>query len=289
VARSTLHRSRAAVAVAALVCSAAVAAGQVGAAAGDLLAVESNVAGGRDTEIVLVRSDGTVVRALTDNGFDDVDPGWSPDGRRNVFARAGARRGGIYTIDLAGRTVRRLTHGADTAPAFAPDGRRVAFVRGSAVRVLDSASGRVRTLAAVTWPPRQLSWTPDGRTIVFADDGFVKTVDVATARVATLPVGGPYGNFRPVLSPDGTTIAFLSVRDERYFRDPDAWGIFLADADGSNVRKLLVGKYGPTSWSRDGTRLAAQIGHELSVVDVATATRSVLLATGRNDHAVFAP
>jgi Tol biopolymer transport system component len=258
-------------------------------AATDVIAVATNADGGRDTDIALVTHDGTGVRFLTQNALNDFDPSWSPDRRRIAFARVGARRGGIHVIDVAGRTVRRLTRGRDQAPAFSPDGRRVAFVRGSSIRLVDAATRAERRLVGTRWPPRQLSWSPAGRSILFGDGGYVRLLDVATRRVTTLPVGGRDSNFRPVFAPDGKTIAFLGNRDERYFRDPEAWGVFLANADGSNARKVHTGKYGPTSWSPDGTRLAVQFGHEISVVDIAGGSRKVLFMGGRNDHAAFRP
>jgi Tol biopolymer transport system component len=166
----------------------------------DVIAVATNANGGRDTDIALVTPEGRVLRFLTQNGLDEFDPSWSPDRRRIAFARAGARRGGIHMINVAGRSVRRLT--------FAPDGR---------------------------------------------------------------------------------TLAFLGLRNERFYRDPEAWGVFLANADGTNVRKVYTGKYGPTAWSPDGTRLAVQFGHEISVVEVAGGVRTTLFSRGRNDHAAFRP
>ena len=255
----------------------------------DVFAVATNTDGGRDTEIALMTHDGSLLRVLTHNALDEFDPSWSPDRRRIAFARVGARRGGIHVIDVAGRTVRRLTHGGDVGPAFSPDGEHIAFVRGSSIRVIDTATRAQRRLARTRWPPRQLSWSPDGQRILFGDAGHVRLLDVVTRRVTILPVGGGDSNFRPVFAPDGRTIAFLGNRDERYFRDPEAWGVFLASADGSNVRKVHTGKYGPTSWSPDGNRLAVQFGHEISVVDIAGGGRATLLVRGRNDHADFRP
>jgi Tol biopolymer transport system component len=255
----------------------------------DVLAVATNANGGRDTDIALVTLEGTVLRFLTENGLDEFDPSWSPDGRRIAFARGGARRGGIHVIDLAGRSVRRLTRGADAAPAFSPDGRRIAFARGSSIRLIGADARGGRHLVGTRWPPRQLSWSPDGRMILFADDGDVRLLDVATRTITTVPVGGRYSNFRPVFAPDGRTIAFLGFRNERFYRDSEAWGIFLATADGTNVRKIYTGKYGPTSWSPDGTRLVVQYGHEISVVDLVGGVRTTLLGRGRNDQAAFRP
>jgi Tol biopolymer transport system component len=275
--------------VLAALCVAAGAAAAPPSATADVIAVATNADGGRDTEIALVSSDGTVLRFLTRNALNEFDPSWSPDRRRIAFARVGARRGGIHVIDVASGSVRRVTRGNDVAPALAPDGKRVAFVRGSSIRVIDPATRAQRLLVRTRLAPRQLSWAPDGRSILFGDEGHLRLLDVATRSVTTLPVGGRDSNFRPVLSPDGRTIAFLGYRDERYYRDPQAWGIFLANADGSNVRKVHTGKYGPTSWSPDGTRLAVQFGHEISVVDIAGGGRTVLIGRGRNDHAAFRP
>jgi Tol biopolymer transport system component len=258
-------------------------------ATADVIAVATNADGGRDTDIALVAPDGRVLRFLTWNALNELDPSWSPDRRRIAFARVGVRRGGIHIIDIASRSVRRLTHGTDVAPAFSPDGKHVAFVRGSSIRIIDAGTRAQRLLVRTRWAPRQLGWSPDGRSILFGDGGYIRLLDVAARRLTTLPVGGGDSNFRPVFAHDGRTIAFLGNRDERYFRDPQAWGIFLANVDGSNVRKVHTGKYGPTSWSPDGTRLAVQYGHEISVVDVAAGGRTVLLPRGRNDHAAFAP
>jgi Tol biopolymer transport system component len=255
----------------------------------DVIALATNANGGRDTDIALVTPEGRVLRFLTNNGFDEFDPSWSPDRRRIAFARVGARRGGIHVIAVAGRSVRRLTRGTDTAPAFSPDGRQIAFVRGSSIRVIGADARGERRLVGTRWPPRQLSWSPDGRSILFADDGYVHLLEVLGRRVTTLPVGGKDSNFRPLFAPDGRTIAFLGFRNERYYRDPDAWGIFLANADGSNVRKIYTGKYGPTSWSPDGRRLVVQYGNEISSVDIAAGVRTTLFSRGRNDHAVFRP
>jgi Tol biopolymer transport system component len=175
----------------------------------DVIAVATNADGGRDTEIALVTSEGRVLRFLTQNGLVEFDPSWSQDRRRIAFARVGARRGGIHLIAVAGRSVRRLTRGTDTAPAFSPDGRQIAFVRGSSIRVIGADARGERRLVGTRWPPRQLSWSPDGRSILFADDGYVRLLDVAGRRVTTIPVGGQDSNFRPLFAPDGRRIAFL--------------------------------------------------------------------------------
>ena len=240
-----------------------------------------------DSELELVRADGSGLRALTNNDVADRDPSWAPDGRTIAFVRFGARRHGVYTIGVASGTVRRLTDGPDRAPAFSPDGVSLAFVSGTSIRLLDLRTHSSRGLATTRLPPRELSWTPDGTSIVFGDEYGLQRLVVATGSVSTIDVGPDV--FRPLVSPDGTEIAFLSYRDERYFRDPNAWGVFLTSADGTGVRRITSNdKFGPRSWSPDQRLLATSDGARLEVVDVSTGARRLLLASGRTAEAAFA-
>jgi Tol biopolymer transport system component len=240
-----------------------------------------------DLELVLVRADGSGARPLTSNRFGDRDPGWSPDGKTIVFARVGARRG-LYTIGAGGGPVRRLTRGDDRAPAFSPAGATIAFTRGASIRLFDVRTVRSRPVATTRLRPRQLSWTRDGTSIVFGDEYGVRRVDLAKREVATIDVGGDA--FRPLVSPDGTRIAFLGYRDERYFRDPAAWGIFVSSIDGANVRRISsTEKFGPTSWSPDQRLLAATDGARLRLVDASTGSARLLFASGRTVFGAFRP
>jgi Tol biopolymer transport system component len=155
------------------------------------------------------------------------------------------------------------------------------------IRLLDLRTRKVRQLAATKIPPRQLSWTLDGRSILFGDSYELERLDVATGEAVALGAGE---GFRPVVSPDGTRVAFLDYRDDRYYRDPDAWGIFVSALDGSNVRRITSNdKFGPRSWSPDQSTLAASDGYRLELVDVASGTRRPLLGAGYTTEAAFAP
>ena len=62
----------------------------------------------------------------------------------------------------------------------------------------------------------------------------------------------PRPDEEPSWSPDGSHIAFSGTRDDQY-------GLYVMDADGSNVRRLSEGRFffptGSPSWSPDGTQL----------------------------------
>ena len=66
---------------------------------------------------------------------NDVQPAWSPDGRRLAFARLDDQRtnGAIYVVDVDGKDLRRLTedthNGYVSNPDWSPDGTMLTFGR----------------------------------------------------------------------------------------------------------------------------------------------------------------
>ena len=106
------------------------------------------------------------------------------------------------------------------------------------------------------------SWSPDGAALAFDGvDG--KGVDIFTVSQGTHPARLPLGvgafNGDPAYSPDGAQISFDQDTGPTA---PKVHGIFIANADGSNARRLTTGipstkSYDTESqWSPDGTRIA---------------------------------
>ena len=116
------------------------------------------------------------VRPLTASGklADNMNPTYSPDGRRVAFMSTRPGRGQIYVMDADGANQRALVNfdgdGAAYAPEWSPDGDKVAFHRdiagGRHVLVYDFGTGRA---TAVTSAGRNEdpSWAPDSRHLVF--------------------------------------------------------------------------------------------------------------------------
>jgi Tol biopolymer transport system component len=86
------------------------------------------VAGGQE-DIVVVRTDGTGFRKLTDDAPRDRGPKWSPDGKTIAFYSERSGSFQIWTIKADGSGLRQLTAAAVliTDVLWSPDGTRLAF------------------------------------------------------------------------------------------------------------------------------------------------------------------
>jgi Tol biopolymer transport system component len=224
-----------------------------------------------DGGIYLVNNDGGGLARLTYGGF----PSFSPDGTRIAFTRSGH----VYVMEADGTGISRhpALALASGGLAWSPDGTRIAFVGTrdgeDGLIIVNSDGGRtaqfVEEIPADNVTP---SWSPDGgRILIGTGEGF-HLVDVQTGSTSLLPrdprmaedqrhCGGYFG---PAYSPNGTTIGFAWWRvlhpDSPFGGGCRPKGLFLMDADGTNVRRLtLTGRslfpWGP-SWSPDGTRIA---------------------------------
>jgi TolB protein len=181
----------------------------------------------RGGDLFAVRADGSGLRRLTSGPARDYSPAWSPDGRRLAFVSYRDGDAEIYVADARGRILRQVTRNAaeDLQPAWSPDGRRLAF-----------ASNRT-----------------GGYEIYHA--GVAGGAPTRVTRGATQA----YGSFSPAWSPDGWRIAYASS-----VGTPENQELYLARADGSDVRRLtrtkgsveVLGDDASPSFAPDGRRIA---------------------------------
>ncbi len=192
----------------------------------------------RDSQIHVIRADGALVRLTnTGPGVWNLDPTWSPDGQRLAFAsnRAGRKIGAfadtsdIYVMNADGsNVVRRTSGGYNVDPAWSPDGRTIAFT------TLEQGSAGIAV------------------------------IDAAGAQGPMVLLDRPGYDAQPSWSPDGQRITFTS--DWRAY--DFVYDLYVMNADGSDVRELLVGPFlsadGPqfyyqSAWSPDGQQIAVQV------------------------------
>ena len=229
-----------------------------------------------NSEIYLANADGTSVRRLTNHAGADVEPAWSPDGKRIAFV---SDRGGlgpdIYIMDADGsNVVRRTEKGTGSAPSWSPDGMKIAFskLREGNYRVhvmsVDGESGDPTPIGHNRGWNAHPAWSPDGKRIAFVSDweAFdfvydVYAVNEDDSQVTTL-IRGPFLtgavrlHFQPSWSPDGGKIAVVACGYAWDYCYPES-SIMIANADGSELKTLVAtAGYARPAWSPDGSTIA---------------------------------
>jgi Tol biopolymer transport system component len=230
------------------------------------IAFHSNLDG--DLEIFVMNADGSRVTQLTHNTDHEIEPMWSPDGRRIAFnsSRPGAfETVEIFVMNADGTGITRLTNNAfiDFGPIWSPDGKQIAFTSNrdgdEEIFVMKADGTSVRQLThndGVADVPT--GWSPNGRQILFRSDRdgdsdlYVMNVDGSGVTQLTDDPASDEGDHAG-WSPDGTRIVFSSRRDGG---DLD---IFIMNANGSGVTQLTTNdgvEDDDPAWSPDGKHIA---------------------------------
>jgi Tol biopolymer transport system component/DNA-binding winged helix-turn-helix (wHTH) protein len=199
------------------------------------------------------------------------DPTLSPNAQQVAFVwdEENLAHGDVYVHLIGGEKPLRLTHttsGFTCCASWSPDMRQVAFGRcddsGGAVFVVSALGGTERKITSVAcrygnagWPV----WTADGKSMVIADrcsaEGAIGIVlfSLATGhrRCLTQPDPGDRGDQSPVLSPDGSTIAFIRLHSRTVNE------ICTVPVQGGTTRVVTSdgGSFWGLMWSSDGRRL----------------------------------
>jgi len=223
---------------------------------------------GLGADIYLVNSNGTGIQRLTSTPGEDVDPAWSPDGKRIAFASARNGQRNIYVMDANGDNVVRLTNSpGDYLPAWSPDGTRLAFVSdrdgNTEIYVMNSDGTNQSRLTNDNALDTDPAWSPDGNRIAFRSkrtgngDIYVMNNDGSGITQLTQNL---YPDMQPSWSPDGKRIVFAAgVSGDIYNDDDVIRDIYIMNADGSGARSLLSDVSGDRAhpiWSPDGRKIA---------------------------------
>ena len=180
---------------------------------------------------------------------NDLQPAFSPSGRRIAFVREGqGTNSDIYTIRTDGTNPKRLVdipsfeYYSGGQPAWSPSGTKIAFFSGveddySIETIAPDGTGRKPVTEG--YAP---NWSPDGSRIAFhrSADGLESRILVADAdgtdEIALPTQEGAYDS-EPAFSPGGGKVVFASDRDGDY-------DLYVMNADGSGETRQLTNNPG---------------------------------------------
>ena len=216
--------------------------------------------------------------AATPSGLTyQVDPAWSPDGRRIAFASSREGQLHVYVMDADGTHVRRLTSGTgeDRHPAWSPDGSKIAFTRGTPnrIEIMNADGTGLHPLAIGATQPAEEddpAWSPDGRWIAFdrrtpgtptKEIWLAHPDGSASHRLSSLSASSTW----PTWAPSSKQVAFSSNGAGQTLE------IFVVDLAGLRMHQLTDSPSADIqpAWSPDGKGIAFSRDGAITTVTLA--------------------
>jgi Tol biopolymer transport system component/DNA-binding winged helix-turn-helix (wHTH) protein len=219
------------------------------------------------------KADQPVVTPAVTNVGEKYSPSLSPDGQHLAFAWNGGTGShfSLYVKLVGTEESIRLTNQAsiDFNPVWSPDGRYIAFCRilkgETGIYIIPALGGVERRVRETHWQESEfyqvfwyfgrLSWSPDGKLLAYSDRTsdeesassiFLLPLDSPEPRRLTSPRGS-VGDYNPVFSPDGQTLAFNRGSQ-------GVTAIYTVPVSGGAEQHLISGvQYGwGLAWTPDG-------------------------------------
>src|SRR5207253_10721483 len=171
-----------------------------------------------DFEIYVMNPDGSGVTRVTNTAGGNVDPIWSPDGKRIAFASFRSGRSEVFVINVDGTGETQLTTEGGFPGAWSPDGTRIAFANSSdgdeEVFILNLDGSGVTRLTDNTFRDFPTASSPNGAQILFQSDRdegdeeiyVMNAAGSGVTRLTYIPVSDD--DDRAAWSPDGARIVF---------------------------------------------------------------------------------
>jgi Tol biopolymer transport system component len=235
-------------------------------------------------QVFTMKTNGSAAKPLSsDAAFDDWWPRISPDRKRVLFYRApkgqhdNYAEAALWVMNADGSDAKQLrAKGSDGwtlqgHAEWSPNGQQIAMFGsvGATLQIFVTNAQGQQPVAYTNRPGinTDVSWSPDGQTLLFngCPSAACTRADYEIYAMPATPLATParltnnsVADYDPYFSPDGTSIAWLQTVNPDAFPTPagklGAWGIRIANADGSNARDLINDGQinSKPAWSLDG-------------------------------------
>jgi TolB protein len=225
-----------------------------------------------DTEIFVMKPDGTGLKQLTFNTVFDSAPALRPDGKKVAFTSSGVQTSNpegdfeIYLMNLDGSDQQNLTNNSggvfDSGPDFSPDAKEIAYTSNGVQTSNPEGDNEVYLMTALDGSEQHNltdtdddiedsspDFSPDGTKITYQSFGiqtsnpegdreiYLMNSDGSGSQNLTF-IGLDVGDRNPDFSPKGTKIAYEGAGDQPSNPEGDSEIYGMNALDGSNQKNL---------------------------------------------------
>ena len=143
------------------------------------------VCGDGESQIYLIRPDGSAVKRITYTPGSKYIPEWSPDGRYISYIHGvgliGNGKYDLFQYELKYSNIHQLTHTdniIEEAQKYSPDGKKIAFTINGNLMVMNNDGTDMKEVLRSPLDVAFIDWSPDGKYIFFtASEGLFLACD----------------------------------------------------------------------------------------------------------------